>query len=43
MVVFVVVSAYAWRLESSRFDSVAGYMCQEMLVILIKAPTMAVM
>ena len=27
MVVFVVDSAYAWRLESSRFDSVKGYIC----------------
>ena len=40
---FVVVSAYAWRLESSRFDRVGGYTCQAMLVILIKAPTMVVM
>ena len=42
MVALVVVSAYAWRLEGSRFDSARGYICQEMLVILIKALAMVV-
>ena len=46
MVVLVVVSAYAWRLGSSRFDSVRsvrGYNLSRMLVILNKASKMAAM
>lgn len=43
MVVLDVVSAYAWRLKHSRFDSARGYLCQNMLVIFNKARTMVVM
>ena len=42
MVVLVIVSAYAWRLKDSRINSARGYLCQEMLVISVKAPTIVV-